>query len=184
MIHDLELTDRLSDFPLEKFSGLVYRATGLNADPTAASRSGGRWAPAENDEPSVAVLYTSLERDGAIAEVVSYLAEQNPMPSKPLRVHELNVSASKTLTLSRVTLLDLGVDLSRYNERDYTRTQRIGAALNFLEIDGLIAPSPRWPCDNLIIFADNLLMTETLEIKSSEEIDWQEWARSAGTFDN
>ena len=90
------------------------------------------------------ILYTSLVWDGALAEVVSYLALLTPLPtSRPLKVSRLSVSTSKTLRLVRVELQGLGVDLTRYGERDYSRTQSIGAALAFLGIVGLIAPAAR-----------------------------------------
>lgn len=41
MIHDLDLLDRLSTLPTERFVGEVFRATGLSVDPTAPSISGG-----------------------------------------------------------------------------------------------------------------------------------------------
>lgn len=180
MIHDPELTTKLGEFPQEKFEGLVYRATGLGSDPVAASISGGRWAPSSMDEGGVPVLYTSLERDGAIAEVASYLAELTPLPRKAIAVHEMKVSTRRTLTLVRADLTTLGIDMARYGERNYEVTQRIGAAINFLEIDGLIAPSARWNCDNLMIFAENHSLNETLETANSEEVDWQRWARDTG----
>ena len=42
MIHDLELTDKLSVLPHAEFDGRVFRATGESADPTAFSNNGGR----------------------------------------------------------------------------------------------------------------------------------------------
>src|SRR5688572_9388169 len=104
MIHDPALLDYIAQLPVECFDGIVFRATGITADPTAPSTNGGRWAP-----PDVSVLYTCLERDGAIAEVVSYLLELTPVPKKPLRVHQLEVSTRKTLRFARGTLEELGV---------------------------------------------------------------------------
>jgi hypothetical protein len=145
MIHDLALCDRLTEFPEERFEGQTFRATRVDANPTAPSISGGRWAPSASGGVDVPVLYTALERDGAIAEVVSYLVELNPIPRpRPLKVTRLRVSTARTLRLARATLGSLGVDLARYGERDYARTQEIGSALDFLGHDGLIAPSARW----------------------------------------
>jgi hypothetical protein len=183
MIHDPELTNKLGEFPQTIFEGRVYRATAVGADPTAPSISGGRWAPSSMEEGCFPVFYTSLERDGAIAEVASYLVELRPRPRKSIAVHELKVSTRKTLTLVRADLSALGIDLSRYGERDYEVTQRIGAAINFLEIDGLIAPSARWSGDNLMIFAENHSLNETLENVNSEEVDWQRWAREEGLIE-
>jgi hypothetical protein len=180
MIHDPKLTDLLSTFPATRFVGRVFRATSLTADAMAPSTTGGRWAPPPDGGAGVPVLYTSQEWEGALAEVASYLVLQSPVPSKKLRVHRLRVSTAKTITLTRENLLQLGVDFTRYGERDYDVTQRIGAAVNFLEFDGLIAPSARWKCDNLIIFAQNHALVENLEVEHADEVDWRAWARSVG----
>jgi hypothetical protein len=74
----------------------------------------------------------------------------------------------------------LGVEMSRYGERDYNRTQEIGAALSFLGLDGLIAPSARWPCDNLMIFANNQSFTDRLEVIDAMEVEWRSWAQAHG----
>jgi RES domain len=139
MIHDPGLVDQLSALPVERFEGQVFRATRVNADPTAASINGGRWAPPAENGSDVPVLYTSLERDGALAEVVSLLVALTPVPRpRPLKVSRLGVLTEKTLRLARCDLARLGIDMTRYGERDYSRTQSIGAALAFLELDGLI----------------------------------------------
>jgi hypothetical protein len=115
MIHDQDLVDRLSDLATGSFSGSVYRATRVNADPTASSINGGRWAPPSSEDEGTPVLYTSLERDGAIAEVVSFLADLTPPPApRPIKVTTLAVTASNTLRLARADLTNLGVDPARY----------------------------------------------------------------------
>jgi len=181
MIHDQHLLDRLSVMPTEGFAGEVFRATSVDADPTAPSINGGRWAPAPDGDPGIYVLYTSLERDEAIAEVVSLLADFTPIPGpRPIKVSRLAITTARTLRLVRTNLETLGVDYAHYGERDYARTQKIGAALAFLGLDGLIAPSARWPCENLMIFTENHALTERLDPLSSEETEWQVWARAHG----
>ena len=98
MVHDLELTDAISGMPRDSFDGEVFRATRLNADPTASSTSGGRWAPSSREDGWFPVLYTSLERDGAVAEVAAYLGLLDPVPRKPLMAHRLAVTTSTTLS--------------------------------------------------------------------------------------
>jgi hypothetical protein len=179
MIHEQRLVDQLSALPVERFEGEVFRTTRAGADPMAASVNGGRWAPPPNNGSEVSVLYTSLERDGSIAEVVSILAGLSPVPGpRPLNVTRLGISTAKTLRLARTGLETLGVDMRRYGERDYRRTQEICAALTFLELDGLIAPSARWSCDNLMIFTANHTMNERLEVIDTEEIEWRSWAKA------
>jgi hypothetical protein len=181
VIHDPILCDRLAALSEERFEGETFRATRVGADPTAPSISGGRWAPPAGGAAAVPVLYTSFERDGALAEVASYLIELTPIPGpRPLKVTRLAVSTAKTLRLARATLESLDVDMGRYGERDYARTQEIGAALAFMGLDGLIAPSARWPCDNLMVFTDNHPLTARLDPLDSEEVEWRGWAREQG----
>ncbi|MDE0256655.1 MAG: RES family NAD+ phosphorylase [Rhodospirillaceae bacterium] len=181
MIHDQSLVDRLSQLRQERFEGEVFRATRVGADPTAPSISGGRWAPPPQGDPGVYVLYTSLDRDGALAEVATFLAGLTPIPGpRPIKVTRLAVSTSRSLRLARADLPVLGVDINRYGERDYAQTQKIGAALVFLGFDGLIAPSARWACANLMIFTDNHALFERLDPVAHEEIEWREWAQKNG----
>lgn len=123
MSYDPDLADRLGAFATEAFSGEVFRTTRTSADPTAPSLYGGRWARPQNGDPGTNVLYTSLERDGAMAEAVSFLADQTPMPGpRELKLTRLAVTTSKTLHLARADLEALDVDMSCYGERDYART--------------------------------------------------------------
>lgn len=173
--------DRLCALRTERFDGEVYRATRIDADPTAPSISGGRWAPPPAGDFGVSVLYTSLELEGAVAEVVSFLADFTPIPGpRPIKITRLAVTTARSLKLVRAGLETLGVNLERYGARDYERTQKIGAAIEFLGLDGLIAPSARWQCDNLMIFTANHALSERLEPLTSEQIEWQAWARAHG----
>ena len=181
MIHDLSLVHRLAALPTHRFESTVFRATRVSADPVAASVSGGRWAPPSDGDPGTYILYTSLEPDGAIAEIVSFLATLTPVPgARPIKVTRLAVSAARTLSFSRSDLIDLGVDLDRYGERDYTLTQKIGAALAFLELDGFLAPSARWSCDNFMLFTENHSLAENLEVISETTVEWRSWALQHG----
>ncbi|MEC5325653.1 RES family NAD+ phosphorylase [Aurantimonas sp. A3-2-R12] len=135
-MHDPQLIDVIAGLPREQFSGEVFRATRLNADPTAFSNNGGRWAPSSDGRYSVQVLYTSLARDGALAEVASYLSLLIPLPSKPLCVHRLRVTTTRTLRIVRADFGALGIIDRLYSEREYARTQEIGAIVSFLECDG------------------------------------------------
>lgn len=181
MIHDQALVDRLSALPVSEFAGEVFRATRPSADPLAPSVSGGRWSPPPVGDTGVSALYTSLDSDGATAEVASFLADLTPPPRERLiKVSRLGVAFRKSLRLTRAGLPILGVDMARFGERDYSRTQQIGAALAFLGLDGLIAPSARWPCDNLVIFSDNHSIADRLEVIDHREVGWRAWATSKG----
>jgi hypothetical protein len=176
MTHDLALLDGLSSFDTINFDGEVYRATRTSHDPLAPSTSGGRWALADK----LPVLYTSLSFEGAMAELSFHWSQFSPLPTKPAILHRISVRARRTLRLLRSDLPSLGVDLDRFGETNYQRCQQIGAAIGFLECDGLIAPSARWPCENLVLFTDNHQTSDRLELIRSESIEWQSWARDHG----
>ena len=184
MNHDHDLLRQLAAFPMQPFSGEVFRVTSMTRDATEPSANGGRWGVPHNRSPGTSVLYTSMEPDGALAEVASYLVELSPLPrSKGVKVSRLSVTASRIVTLTRENLTSLGVDLRRYGIRDYFLTQQIGAALEHLGVDGLIAPSARFDCNNLMIFAANHGLDETLELVSFEEVEWRDWARQRGMLE-
>lgn len=179
MIHDPDLLDRLDALPKATFDGEVFRGTRQSLDPLASSYSGGRWML-----PDIAgVLYTSLAREGALAEISFHWGQLNPRPTKPVMLHTLRVMAHRTLRLVRADLAVLGVPDVAYAGIKLPRTQEIGAAVEFLGCDGLIAPSARWPCDNLILFPDRMGLDATLEVVTSEAIDWAAWARTRGLLD-
>ena len=119
------------------------------------------------------VLHTTLERDGAVAEIYSLLSSLPIFPSKiRFLTHRLMVRTQKTLRLKDLNVLaSLGVD--NYRGRDYKRTQQIADAAVFLGFDGLIAPSARWNGLNLVLFT-NRINPDQIEMAStdSEPIDW------------
>ena len=147
-------------------------------DPLLGAASLSRWCDGTFD-----VLYTSLERDGALAEIHALLSLQPVFPSK-LRsfAHKLKVAAPQTVRLADLpTLARLGVDVDRYSERNYARTQPIAEAAFFLGFDGLVAPSARWRCLNLVLFTDRLAPDAvTLESSETAAIDWDAWRKSRG----
>lgn len=173
MIHSPELLDSLSAYPAETFGGRVFRATRLRLSPLAPSTSGGRWSPRDQ----APVLYTSLEFEGALAEISFHWSRFTPLPSKPVVVHDIQVVTDRTLRLKRCNLAELGVDLDQFGSLDYAKCQEIGAAVGFLECDGLIVPSARWECENLVLFTDNHSVLRDLYVEKSTEFAWQEWAR-------
>jgi len=179
VIHDPALLERLSAFAPERYDGEAFRATRLSLDPLAASTSGGRWA----SKGLVSVLYTSLLREGALAEITFHWSQLTPRPSRPAVLHRLSVAAERRLRLLRADLDELDVDVAQYESVNYHRTQEIGAAVGFLGCDGLIVPCARWDCENLVLFTENHALDNRLEVLSSEEIDWQAWAQDAGFFD-
>ena len=93
------------------------------------------------------------------------------------------MNASKALNLADLaTLGKLDVDVSRYRDRDYSKTQQIADAAYFLGFYGLVAPSARWHCTNAVLFTDRI-SPGAVEIVESDEmpIDWEAWRKRTRT---
>ncbi len=170
---DLGLLDAVDAFLREALDAQVWRLVRTGRDPTLGSPSRSRWCNGAFD-----VLYTSFERDGAIAEIHALLSLQPVFPSRdPWFASRLTVGAVQTLRLADLAVLDrLGVDTARYADRDYRRTQEIADAAYFLGFDGLIAPSARWSCLNAILFT-NRIPPGQIQIAEALDapIDWDAW---------
>ena len=165
------LLDALGELRAESFAGRAWRVVRDGRDPLQPSMIQGRWSPGTFD-----VLYTALEADGACAETYFHLSRQPVFPSQlQFSLHELRVNTRQSLRLPTIAeLVRLGVDESHYREVLYERTQAIGDAAQFMGFDGLIVPSARSPCMNLVLFTD-ALQPEDLELVQSEMVDWERW---------
>lgn len=171
--HDRAVLDALEAMDSEPFSGEVWRVTGRGRDPLRGSTASGRWSPAGEFE----VLYTSLERDGAVAEIGYRLSLEPVWPSRAQHdVHVIAARTERTLRFADVgRLIPLGVEPSSYRTFDYAATQAVAAAAHFLELDGLIVPSARSPALHLVIFLERLLGEGGLELRDTQPVDWADW---------
>ena len=118
-----------------------------------------------------------------MAEVAYAWSQTYPLRAKPAFLYEIVVTARRTLKLIKSDLETLGVNLSAYGKVGYEITQNIGAVVNHLECDGLIVPSARWDCENLVLFMDNHNLSDHLRAGAPEEVDWQSWAQEHGFLD-
>ena len=173
--HDRALIDALEGRATEVFRGDVWRVTRAGRDALTGSTAPGRWSPGEN----ASVLYTSLERDGALAEIGFRMSLEAVWPSRLAHeIHRIEASTSRTLRFLDVTALEpLGVDAARWQGFDYQSTRTIAAAAHFLEFDGLIVPSARAACANLVVFLDNLAPDRTLSVRETRPVDWSAWRK-------
>lgn len=172
---EIGLLDAVDAFRREALDAEVWRLVRAGRDPLPGCPSRSRWCNGSFD-----VLYTSFERDGAIAEIHALLSLQPVFPSKDRWfANRLKVTATQTLRLADLpTLARLGVDAARYTERDYRRTQEIADAAFFLGFDGLVAPSARWTCLNLILFTDRI-PPDQIQVAEEPEVpvSWEEWRK-------
>ena len=181
-VRDNRLIDALDALPRTALQGHVWRVVREGRDPCQCSASGGRW-----DDGTFDVLYTSHTRDGAIAEMYFHLLRGQPVfPSRAHFVlHELDISLTNVLTFSALTeLAPLGFDIGRfgqlsYNERlqEYPRSQEIAEVAHFLDCDGIVVPSARWPSTNVVLFCDRLPPGAIEPVKDHGIIDWVDWQK-------
>lgn len=172
---DIAVLDNVDALSRHTFVGSVWRITREGRDPLQGGSSNSRWCNGDFD-----VLYTCLERDGAIAEIYSLLAAQPVFPSKlQSYVHRLEIAAEQALILADNQALErLGVEVARYREREYGQTQALADAAHFLGFDGLIVPSARWPCQNAVLFTDRIAPSAiTLVESETEPVDWAAWRK-------
>jgi RES domain-containing protein len=171
---DPAVLDWLDAFRREDFSGIAWRVGREGRDPTQGHPSNGRWDPGTFD-----VLYTSLARDGALSEIFFHLSRQPVFPSKiKSLIHRLTINVTGLLRLD--TLEDVargGVDISRYGGTDYVGLREIGDAAYFLGFNGMIVPSARASCLNLVLFTERVAV-EAVVVDATDPVDWNEWRLS------
>jgi RES domain-containing protein len=176
-VHDRAILDALDAMNPTRFDSTVWRLTRAGHDATRGSAANGRWSPGG----TVEVLYTSLKREGALAEIGYRLSLEPVWPSRlQHEIHELTAQRERTLEFADIASLGpLGVDVSRYESFDYTATQALAAAAHFLEFDGLLVPSARHNSTNLVVFMDRGL-SGSVDITSTEPVDWAVWRGQRG----
>jgi hypothetical protein len=172
-VHDRAILDALEAIGPMPFEGEVWRITRKGRDPLRGSSAHGRWSPGGEFE----VLYTSVARDGALAEIGFRLSLEPVWPSRlEHEIHEIAARSPRTLHIADLAgLAHLGVESARYESFDYQATQSIAAAAHFLEFDGLKVPSARAPCSNVVFFTDRVADERGLSLRRSEAVDWDAW---------
>ncbi len=168
---DPDLLDALDAHEGISFEGDVWRIVRDERDPLQGYPAGARWDPGTFD-----VIYTSLVREGALAEIYFHLTRQPVFPSKIRSVlHRIAIRTRQTLRLADIEAIEaLGVSRETYSSLSYERSQEIGDAAAFLGFDGILAPSARWQCQNLIVFTDRFQPAD-LAVMESEPVDWEHW---------
>jgi len=175
---DLDLLDKVDALPRMPYEGTAWRIAREGRDPLQGYPAAARWDPGTFD-----VIYTSLARAGSLAEIYFHLSRQPVFPSKLVSVlHRITLRIRRALQLADLSAVEaLSVSLDRYGELDYERTQAIGDAAYFLGFDGLLVPSARWDCQNLVVFTDQLA-PEDMTIEESAVVDWRAWRKEAETL--
>ncbi len=171
-VHDDRLLDALDELDGHAFGGTIWRVVRDGRSVLDGSRGAGRWNPSH-----LSVLYSAQAADGAIAEIHFHLNRgQSVFPSKMRHnLFELHAVTDRTLILLNMAdLVALGVEEAKYAQLLYARTQEIGAAAAFMGFDGILSPSARYDCQNLVLFLDGFNL-ESLNVVAESPIDWVDW---------
>lgn len=165
-IHDPELLDAIESLGSEVLDGVtVWRHMFNDNPPELSNTRGARWNPS-----GLAAIYTSEERETAIAEGQHAIDSQPVRPRARRYVYELRVSAGKVLRITPADLATLGLDPADLESPDFSACQRIGAHAAFLEYDALIVPSARADGTNIVIFVNELAADAAFDRVDVEQI--------------
>jgi RES domain-containing protein len=162
-----------------KLAGELWRVVAGGRDPLQPGRAGGRW-----DDGTFDMLYTSSERDGALAEAWYHVTRGQPIPpSKPARrIHKIEADLDRVLDLASAgSLAALGVDMTVYGRlsyvqrpSEYSTTQQIAEVAFFYEFQALIVPNARWPTSNVVILTEHAKPSQ-LSADAGEGVDLVAW---------
>ncbi len=166
MVYPSELLDRLSAITPAPWAGQTFRHMFGAYPPDAENIRGARWNPL-----GVAAIYTSLAREGALAEAEHQIAVQ-PIPPRATRtIYTIELTLASVLDLTDSELLQsLGVGQAELTADDMTACRQLGGAVHWLERDGLLLPSARSPSTNLVIFPANRRADARFEILGAEPV--------------
>ena len=166
MIFRPEMLDILQAAAVSSWEGTVYRHMFASQPPTRANIGGARW-----NEPDLAAIYTSCERETALAEAEYYISLQPLRPRARRTLFTIHVSLSKVIDLTAAGLLEqLGITDDILTSIDQGACRTIGAAVNWLGHGGLLVPSARRRGGtNLVIYQQDL-PPDSFEITAEEEI--------------
>lgn len=166
--------DALEDAQIDLGNVTVYRVLVLRPGQDRATATdfvrentlGARWNP-----PSVAAIYSSLERETAGAEGAHLMAVNNP--TGRFQLGELSIRLERVVDLrTEERLASVRVTREDIGSSDHATCQLIGSACSWLGMSGLLVPSARrWPEANLVIYPSNLDGPEFIEPAGAPE-DW------------
>lgn len=104
------------------------------------------------------------------------------MSSSHILLNRLSVSLENVLELDVDRLVALGMDDPRASRTTSNLGQSIGAAAFMLGYHGVIVPSARWGCHNLVVFLDPISfdIDKHLSFEHATEVNWTAWREQSG----
>lgn len=168
MVFSPHVLDVLQNVKGDSWNGSVYRHMFAGFPPSLQNTRGARWNPQD-----VAAIYTSLERETALAEA-NYRLDLEPLRPKAKRtIYTIRIALRSLVELSGTVLENqLRIDSAVLSGRDLALCQEVGGAVAWLGHDGLVVPSARRRPGgrNLVIFPRELDPDNEFEVLESEVI--------------
>jgi len=161
MIYPPEMLDILQSAVVSAWEGTVYRHMFGSHRPARSNTTGARW-----NEPRLEAIYTSCERETALAEAEYYISLQPLRPKAKRTLYTIRVSLRNVVDLTAPGVLRrLGISDDILASDDHSPCRLIGSAVNWLGHDGLLVPSARLTGGtNLVIYRQDLSASNFEEI--------------------
>src|SRR5690606_25805158 len=106
-----------------------------------------------------------LTPEGAELEHESMLKRQPIQPSKPRHTFEIRTVIAKVADLHAPDALEpAGLGLDDLTHETWEAARQVGGAADWLGIGALLVPSARHPDGNMVIFVNNLLPGDVVEV--------------------
>jgi RES domain-containing protein len=171
--HAHDILDAMCLLPRVRFAGTVWRVAREKDDPAAGGKSRSRWCDMTFD-----VLYAAMSREAAIQETYAVLAAQPVFPAARYLCYELAVTTTNSLEFASSTDFKALARAAGGPDGGEASAEAIASAAYFLGFDGLIAPNPRWKCQDVVLFTERLAPAQIqLTGTAPKAIDWQAWRK-------
>ena len=180
------LVDAIEGEVPKSLKATVWRVVTDGFDVLRPAKSGGRW-----DDGSFDVLYTSSERDGALAESWFHANKGQPIiPSRvSKRIYQIEAELGRVLDLTGAgKLQSMGVNEASYGRLSYLKRtdeyptlQQIAEAAHFFEYEAIIVPNARWPTSNVVVFTEFAKRSQ-LTLLGDEAVDLSQWFATVGRW--
>lgn len=166
MIHRPELLDALQNSPAGPLETTAWRHMFGRRSPDQENTGGARWNP-----PSVAAIYLSRTRSGAIAEGDHAIAVQPLRPRARRILYPIELTLANVIDLTDPDqLASIGLTDNDLAADDHSACREVGAAINWLEHDGLLVPSARSDAHNLVIYPAHRLPEAAFSYTDGEQL--------------
>jgi RES domain-containing protein len=166
-MYDRNLLQALARIEPIRWGGIVFRHMFANYPPQRENTLGARWNP-----PQVPAIYTSLSRDGVLAEAQYQIDSEPRRPRVRRTVYRISVRLASVLDLTpQGALASVGLAQRHLIQNDQGPCQAVGGAAEYLEHDGLIVPSARLPgAVNLIIYPNRQAADYLFDVEEQDVI--------------